>query len=272
MTNTNIESTVEAKDAERVNTALRALQTGDPQKTRSLLLKVVENSPDQYVYQFERDGTLFIKFWDKEEFVHYVVWQKKEGIARPITWIGSAYPKAYYYLGFLKVKMKEYEEAVAFLDLGRALEPTNPKFNFEKAQALVRLKRHQEALALYDAVNTVGPHVSPHELAVAYRGRGFVLIEMGEVDRAEAAFKRSLETEPDNEVALSELQYIAHLRGGGIAAPMDVVPTLAPPANKCATCGGLFTRGHLAEVDGKAIFICQKCRSKNTKQWWQFWK
>jgi len=271
MTNTNV-LTLEARDVERVNTALRSLPTADPHNTQSLLLEVVENTPDPYVYQFERDGASFIKFWDKEEFAHYVLWQKQHGVARPITWIGSAYPRAYYYLGFLKVKTREYEEAVAFLDRGRGLEPTSPKFNFEKAQALVSLKRHQEALALYEAVNTIGPHVSPHELAVAYRGRGFVLIEMGEMDRAEAAFRRSLETEPDNKVALNELRYIAHLRGGGTAAPTDVVPTLAPPANKCATCGQLFTTGHLEEMDGRADFICKKCRGKRTKQWWQFWK
>jgi len=272
MSKADTENAVEKRDADRVNSAVRALQAGELRAMESLLLDVVPNAPSEYVYQFEQDGTRFIKFWDKEEYLHYIVWQKDQGVARPVNWIASAYPRAWYYLGFLKVKVKAYSEAVAALDRGHALESTNPKFNFEKAQALVGLKRHQEALALYEQIDTIGPHVGPHELAVALRGRGFVLIELGDLDRAQAAFMQSLEIEQDNQIAHNELRYIAQLRSGGLAASTDVVPTLAPSTNKCAACGQLFTHGHLATMGGTTIFICEKCRNKETRCWWQFWK
>ncbi|WP_342531611.1 tetratricopeptide repeat protein [Citromicrobium bathyomarinum] len=52
----------------------------------------------------------------------------------------------------------------------------------------------------------------PHWTALALRGQGWVLIEQGKWDEAEAAFHESLEFEPDSEVAQSELNYIAQNR------------------------------------------------------------
>ncbi len=43
-----------------------------------------------------------------------------------IAWIGNAYPRAHYYLGFLCVKRRQFDRAVEFLDRGHQLEPTNP--------------------------------------------------------------------------------------------------------------------------------------------------
>jgi tetratricopeptide (TPR) repeat protein len=271
-TNTSTEDAVEAEDAERVNTAMAALQAGDTRAAESLLLNVVQRSPSNYIYQYEKDGTCFIKFWDNHEFMHYVLWQKKQGAAKSITYIGSAYPRAYFYLGFLHVKTREYDRAVDFLDQGLALEPTNPKFRFEKAQALVGMKRFREALALYDSVNAIGPHVSPHDLAVALRGRGFVLVEMEDLAPAERAFQESLKIEPGNDVACNELRYIAQLRQGGVKGHTQKVVSTAPPANKCAVCGQLFSRGGIIELEGKAVYLCSKCHDKGSKRWWQIWK
>jgi tetratricopeptide (TPR) repeat protein len=270
--NNSTEDRVEAEDAERVNRAIGALKAGDTETAASLLLNVAQRSPKEYIYQYEKDGSCFIKFWDNHEFMHYVFWQKKQGAARAISWIPSAYPRAHYYLGFLSVKSKQYDRAVVFLDQGIALEPTNAKFRFEKAQALVGMKRHQEALALYDSVNAIGPHVSPHDIAVALRGRGFVLVEMGDLDRAQKAFEESLTIEPGNDVACNELRYIAQLRRGGLKGQTQKVETAAPPANKCADCGQLFSRGHIIELEGKAVFLCSKCHDKGRKRWWQVWK
>ena len=53
---------------------------------------------------------------------------------------------------------------------------------------------------------------SRREEAVALRGIGFALIELGRLDEAEAVFLESLEADPDNEAALNELRHIEHLR------------------------------------------------------------
>ena len=263
----------ESADAERVNEALQNLMEGDLDKAESLLLAVIANTPDEYVDSFEDDNGISIKFWDQAAFIHYVTWHKENATAdRGIVWIGNAYPRAHYYMGFLCVKRKQFERAIEFLTDGQKLEPSNPNFLFEKAQALVHTGRKQAALALYDQVTEISERVSARELGVARRGRGFVMIEMGDLDTAEIAFRSSLEIDPGNEVALGELQYIQYLRQGGAVAPGQAVQTGGSNLSNCAVCGHQYDEGVIVQLDGQPVGICNKCKRKLTKKWWQFWK
>jgi tetratricopeptide (TPR) repeat protein len=175
-------------------------------------------------------------------------------------------------MGFLCVKREQFDRAIEFLDKGQRLEPTNPVFVFEKAHALAHSGRKREALVLYDSVTEIGPHVSARDVAVAQRGRGFLLIEMGDLDRAETAFKASLELEPESEVALNELRYIDHLRQGGRATFTKSVASSGPDLSRCAVCGKQFKKGVVVLVNGTPTSICKTCEGKFTKKWWQFWK
>ncbi|MEI8041320.1 MAG: tetratricopeptide repeat protein [Verrucomicrobiota bacterium] len=274
MSTTNAKSHNEAIDAERVGQAVQAYQRGDDATAEALLLEVVGRAPATYVYQFEDASGLNIKFWDRAEFMHYVAWMKDNGAERHLTWFSSAYPRAFYHLGFLRVKAKRYAEAVDFLDRGSALEPTNPKFSFEKAMALMQMRRFDQALALFEKVSKVGPHVSPNDVARALRGRGAISIEAGQLDRAEAAFRESLRWEPESKVTLNELLYIAQLRRGMGAAPSEITTSSGTTAGKCAVCGREFTKGTLATVKGKSVFVCETCQmtESKSKKWWEVWK
>lgn len=264
----------EAADADKVDKAIQAMQSGDDATTEILLLEVIHRAPRTYVHQFEDGVHLKIKFWDPGEFIHYVTWMKDNGALRSVVWIGSAYPRAFFHLGFLKVKARRYAEAIGFLDQGSALEPTNPRFAFEKAISLMELRRRDEALALFETINLVGPHVSPLHLARAWRGRGSVLLEMGHLDRAEGAFQESLKFEPKNKIALNELLYISHLRRGMIREPSEVITSSRITTTECGVCGNQFKNGTLAKVKGKSSFICETCQTadSNSKKWWKIWK
>src|SRR5262245_8591083 len=161
----------EARDAERVDQAIHALQTGNLKAAESILLSVIENTPLSYSNSSEdEDGSLSIKFWDQQDFIHYVTWQQQHGVERSIQWIGNAYPRAHYYMGFLCVKTRQNERAIKYLEQGHQLEPTNPLFLFEKAQALIGSGDKKAALSLYESVTEIGPYVSARDLAVALRG------------------------------------------------------------------------------------------------------
>lgn len=273
MTTTTFDRERESADADTVDAALEAIVEGNIDKAESLLASVITNTPSQYTNCEEDNEALSIKFWDQNAFIHYVTWQTQQELAnRKINWIGNAYPRAHYYMGFICVKQKRFDRAIEFLDIGQSLEPTNPKFVFEKAQALVHSGKKNEALAMYDQVTEVGPYVSVRDVAVARRGRGFVLIELQNLDGAEAAFRSSLELEPANEIALHELQYIHHLRQGGAATFAQAVPSTGPNASVCAVCGNQFDKGIVITVNGMPVSICKKCERKLTKKWWQFWK
>jgi tetratricopeptide (TPR) repeat protein len=256
----------ETEDAQKVDRAILALGANNIAEAASLLREVIANTPADYVNSSEApDGSIAIKFWDQHAFVHYVMWQKTQGIERGVQWALNAYPRAHYYVGFIGVKVKQYEFALEYLERGQKLEPTNPKFNFEKAQALVQLGEREKALALYEAVTEIGPYVSVRDLAIAKRGCGFVLIEMRRLDEAEQAFNTSLAIEPGNSVALHELRYIEHLRKGGNVHKGEAVPTQAPNLSQCSVCGKAFTTGVVRAVDGIPRGICNQCNQGRSK-------
>jgi tetratricopeptide (TPR) repeat protein len=213
----------EAKAAERVEQALERIQQKDLEGARRLLLGIIALAPRDYVNQFEADGKLHIKFWSLPDFLGYVAWMQAGGQPRDVVWLKNAYPRAYYYLGYLHIELGQFDTAVQVLDQGLRLDPGNPKLSNEKAQALVRLKRFPEALEVYEQVLARDGYVNPTDKAFSFRGKGFVLIELGDLDGAERAFRESLEYEPDSQMAAQELEYIQQLRArSGGAGGMDI--------------------------------------------------
>ena len=202
----------EARDGELVNQALQLRQEGESARARGLLEEVISRTPDNYINEFEEDDTLYIKFWDQQDFLSYVAWYQAEGKKQKLIWLLNAYPRAYFYLGYIYFENGDYETAITFLDKGLILEPSQPSLLNEKAQCLVKLGRNQQALALYDQVLSQSGFVSPHKKAAALRGKGYLLIEEGDLDAAERVFLESLELDPESMLAKNELQFITSQR------------------------------------------------------------
>jgi tetratricopeptide (TPR) repeat protein len=271
----------EDADARKVDEAIDAIRAGQDETARRLLAEVVANTPTPYVYQYEEGDRLAVKFWDMTEFVYFVTRMRQAGTERGVVWQPSAYPRAHYYLAFLEVRAGNYEGALDLLDAGEKLEP-NAHFALERAQALLRGRRDRPgALACYQGVLDRGDEVPGPARAVALRGKGFVLIELGQLDEAERHFHESLRLDPDSEVAKNELRYIAQLRAGGRPAPPEIVATggqKGPPP--CAVCGAEFKEGKVVNVEGRLLYLCPACHERvagekgpaAVRKWWQFWK
>ena len=265
----------ESSDAEKVDSACDAINNRDLDKAEQLLLEVAHNTPKIYLNEFsDSEDSITIKFWDRAAFYNYIYWQEKQGIKKSINWILNAYPRAFFYLGFICNERKLFEKAIKYLDRGALLEPTNPHFKSEKAQSLSKIGRKKDALALYDEIKDIGPYISAHDFALAQRGRGFILIEMGNLDLAEEAFNKSLKFEPENVMAKNELLYINHLRQGGSTTYSFLSKTISPDQSICPVCGEKFYNGVLVTEtkNGEPQVICESCDSRMKKKWWQRWK
>jgi Flp pilus assembly protein TadD len=260
----------EALDAEQVEMAMSLIVDERFAEAERLLADVASRAPATYELMLVNGTQLDIKFWDLSDFLHYVVWQQKHGVERGITWIPSAYPKAFYYLGFLRVKQGRYLEATSYLDQGERLEPTNPNFRLERAQAISRMGRFQDALAHYQQVRELGPHTSAKHLGLALRGEGFALIELQRLDEAETCFRHSQEFDPESPVAANELAYIDELRRGKRRATTEIVQTMNN-ASACFRCG-CPEPAVVTEYHGRVLCFCETCHRKLTKKWWEFWK
>lgn len=255
---------IELQDAKVVDRAIDNIVAGRFDRAEKLLGKVIQNTPSNYEFQREHENILYIKFWDVDEFVHYVTWQHAQGQDRSVTWLPSAYPRAFYHLAFVKVHNGDYERAIDLLEDGQTIEPTNPKFVHEKSQALIRLGRYNQALHLLSNFGPIGPFVSGHDMARAFRTRGFALIELQLLDDAELAFNESLEFDPGSEVAHNELDYIKHLRAGGPKALSQPVQYQSQGVI-CSYCGEHVDKGQVTIARGVPQAICDRCRSQHAQ-------
>jgi tetratricopeptide (TPR) repeat protein len=253
----------EAQDAETVNRAIEVLQQLDLEEVERLLRPVIANTPKHYVNEFEKDGTHYVKFWDRPEFMAYSAMQSPSEAAR-IVWLRNAYPRAHYYMAFVCVERGQWNEAIRWLDAGLTLEPAQAWFRLEKARVLSGVGKYADALGLYASVLEDGMHgrvvLSSRMRAIGLRGLGLQLIELGRLDEAEGFFVASLQHDAESPIARNELEYIHHLRSGGKALPQSgntwSWPNLAGLA--CAVCGTEVLRAPRSSDK----VVCESCTQR----------
>jgi len=230
----------EVQDAQTVDGAIQALHRLDLSECECLLQAVIANTPANYVHEFEQDGTRYVKFWDLEEFMAHSTMGSPGETAR-LVWLPNAYPRAHYYMAYICVERRQPHEALRWLEAAITLEPAQPRLQLEKALVLSGLGQHGAALDLYQRVLDDTTILAPSLRAMALRGRGLQLIELGHLDEAEQSFVESLAIDPDSPVAHKELEYIHHLRSGGDAAPLETAPWPGAPSRHCSSCGEALT-------------------------------
>ena len=198
----------ESADAEKVSDALWMLNKGDFATAETLLREVVRNAPREYLSSFEDETTEYRKFWDKDEQQYFVNRRSDASSGRELVWLACAYPRAYFYLGMLKMNAKQYQEALPFFEKGLHLEPVHPRLLAEKARAHGMLGEPQVSISCYEKVLEQADVVMPPLRAASLRGKGVQLIELGRMDEAESFLRESLRFDPYNEVAHAELAFI----------------------------------------------------------------
>lgn len=211
-TSQQADSSRESKDAELVNGAIELINGRQLERAAKVLQAVLSRAPANYRHEEEKDGKLVVRFWEMGEFVAYVEWMHEQKSIREVVWINNAYPRAAYYLGYLAIEIGAFDDAIKFLDRGLQLQPTSAKLSHEKGQALLRLGRPRDALAVYELALARDVFVAPFDQAILLRGKGCALIDLGELDLAERSFQDSLKLDPESPTAQHELEYIASLR------------------------------------------------------------
>jgi len=144
----------------------------------------------------------------------------------------NPYGNASLLLGAYSNEMRNFEDAIAWLDRGLALQPREQHLVLEKATALGQLRRFDEQVALLQAeLNDPWASLSL-DTARFQRNLGIALIDLNRLDEAEAALREAIRLQPDNPRAENELRYLAQLRAGGqrTTASMGHVGEDAPPA------------------------------------------
>ena len=101
-----------------------------------------------------------------------------------------------------------FPEALALLQRGYGLDPTDVGLRQALALCLFRLQRYAEALPHFDALVAAEPDFAPGHAA-----RGATLDALGDLGAAEAAYRQSLALDADNLLAVAGLASLASRQG-----------------------------------------------------------
>lgn len=132
---------------------------------------------------------------------------KKNGVVVDGDWA-----MAYFLKGFALIDLNRADDAFPYLDKAVALSPGDAQFLAERGEWYKSHRQWDKAFtdfkAAVDASAFSDDSMKAKHKSRGLRGMGFVRIEQGDLKQAEKLFKQSLEVEPGNPGALSELEYI----------------------------------------------------------------
>ena len=190
-----------------VDAANRAMLRGeDPLRSTERLAPVLRYCDEQR----SQPGRIAISVSSAAEYERYMA-AHRDGT--PVEWIDIACPMAYKAMAFMHVERKEYTKALEYLDTTAAMTPYWGEARVERGFALNMLRRFDEGLASYrEALEMAEASDDARVGAMALRGIGYTLIELRDLDGAQAAYEQSLQLDPDNATATRELDYIRQQR------------------------------------------------------------
>ncbi|GEM_PF-835047 len=171
--------------------------------------------------------------------------EKQEAVALPATW-----SMAYFFKGYLLNDLGRPAEARAFIRRALDMSPMNAQYLDEMGNLEIKDKNWDAALALFikgeEAANSVSPDVVKNsDLGRSLRGEGFVYVEQHKLDQAEAAYRRALSIDPNDQRSAKELKFVISLKGQP-APPVATIPPGGDPRIKAIFLFGRANFFHAA--------------------------
>ena len=130
------------------------------------------------------------------------------GLAEAALAAGLQHPMLFNLAADRLERQARFEDALGMLQQGQALAPADPGLNQAMGLVLHRLERFVRAVARFDAVIAAQPGFAP-----AYAARGASREAIGDIQAAEADYRRAVELQPGNLAAISGLASLAGRRG-----------------------------------------------------------
>jgi tetratricopeptide (TPR) repeat protein len=201
----------ETEQQQHVDAAAKLLQERKPAEAIDGLDKVIAHFE---ALRKEKTDLAYCARSPAESLVYLL---KATADKAPASVYGPAWCDAYFLRGYALVELGRTGEARAALERAVQLAPREAHYRSELAELYAREKNWNAALAAYDASakvaeESVDKERKNAELGRALRGKGFVLVELGRLDEAEAMYRQCLALDPADKKAMNELRYVEQRR------------------------------------------------------------
>ena len=138
--------------------------------------------------------------------------------------VSPVWSQAHYFKGYALVELGRLPEARASLERALAMSPMNAQYLEELGDLSLREKNLAAALEKFqlaeEGARVYAPDATKNaELARAWRGVGYVLVEQGKLDEAEALYRKCLELDKNDQRAAAELKYVLNAKAKNAGAP-----------------------------------------------------
>jgi tetratricopeptide (TPR) repeat protein len=221
----------ERADAERLQQLIDLGPEGMGEDGWHEFREIAGRSPERGVYESRLTigDTLYIKTWATDEcdwYRWYYEERKLDDTVSGVVCLQAAYPVAWLLMAGSLVNGGALDEGRKYAEISLALEE-HPTTLCEVATILGRQGETETALGLFVRAYEMRADTPPWLLARAARGIGVSLVDLGRLDEAEEAIAQSLELDPENPIALGELEYIAQRRAGEVGERSATLRTVS---------------------------------------------
>lgn len=255
----------EREDAKKVDQALDQIQRRNLGEARMLLEQVIVRTPQYYVYSFETDKELFIKFWDLAEYLGYIAMTRRVGepVVQEVIWLHSAYPRAHFFMSKIECAEGQTARAAEHLDIALRLEPDHPVCLCEMADLLAKTGDNEGAAEYYEAALSARPYMGGKTLTRAQKGMAELLVAEGRIAEAEELLAESIKTDAGAALAENIMRYAKALQAGDVTLP---VALRVDPST-------LEQDDEPREPSPEPVVHQDPAAPRPVKRaWWKFWK
>lgn len=206
--------------------AMQTIKEGNPGRAIELYLDPVIASFEAQSQARAMSGQRVFSANSMAESIYYAAmvavgdgktWNKAR--TAEVVVMGGTWSSALHLKGYALIDQERYEDAKAVLKRGTEIAPLHPLMWSELGAIYQDEQNWPEALAVYKQAESAAKLAFSGEkgevnwmLTRALRGQGYVLIETGELKKAQKIYKRVLKLDPADDGAKRELKYIDDMK------------------------------------------------------------
>jgi len=199
---------VDAKAPQLLGDGTRLMQAKKPAEA----IRYFDNVIASYESRYKDKNVRYYSPRSLTEQLYYMVdaANNNKGSAMAVS---ANWGYAHYLKGYVLLDLGRAQDAKVQLERAVTLSPQNSQFLNDLGHVYQVEKNWKSALETFQRAEKAAkefapPNVSNAELGRAWRGTGYVLVELNRLDDAEATYRKCLELDSNDVATLRELQFV----------------------------------------------------------------